>query len=58
MCSFISGIKVYAYANKHGPERKMVFSAYPEMLQAVIIKDTVVNTLTGSAFTVKGTVLF
>lgn len=50
--NFISGIKMYAYANEHTPERKMVLSTYFQMLQTVVIEDTVIYPLTGSAFTV------
>lgn len=50
--SFISGIKVYAYADEHAPERKMVFPTYFQMLQTIVIEDTVIYPLTGSAFTV------
>ncbi len=53
-----SGIKVYAYANEHAPERKMILSAYFQMLQTVVIKDTVIYPLAGSAFTVNILVLF
>ncbi len=49
---FISCIKVYANANEHTPERKMILSAYFQLLQAVIIEDTVIYPLTGSALTV------
>ncbi len=49
---FMSGIKVYAYADEHTPERKMVFPAYFQMLQAVAIEDAVIYPLTGSASTV------
>lgn len=49
---FISGIKVYAYADEHGPERKMILSAYFQILQAVVIEDTVIYPLTGAAFAV------
>ncbi len=45
---FISCIKVYANANEHTPERKMILSAYFQMLQAAVIKDTVFYPLTGS----------
>ncbi len=55
--SFISGIKMYAYANEHTPERKMILSTYFQMLQAVVIEDTVIYPLTGSAFTVNVFVL-
>ena len=52
MCSFISRIKVYAYAYNHSPKRKMVPAAYFQMLQAVVIQDTVIDPFTCSAFTV------
>ncbi len=55
--SFMSGIQVYAYANEHTPERKMVLSPYFQVLQAVVIEDTVIYPLTGSAFTVNVFVL-
>ncbi len=57
MGSFISGIKVYAYANEHTPERKMILSTYFQMLQTVVIEDTVIYPLTGSAFLVNVFVL-
>ncbi len=53
----ISGIQVYAYADEHTPERKMVFPAYFQVLQAVVIEDTVIYPLTGSAFLVNVFVL-
>ena len=43
---------MYAYSNEHTPERKMVLSAYFQMLQAVVIENAVIYPLTGSAFTV------
>ncbi len=49
---FIPGIKVYAYADEHTPERKMILPTYFQMLQAVVIKDTVIYPLTGSALAV------
>ena len=52
MCSFISCIKVYTYAYNHSPKRKMVPAAYFQMLQAVVIQDTVIDPFTCSAFTV------
>ena len=52
MCSFISRIKVYAYAYNHSPKRKMVPAAYFQMLQAVVIQDTVIDPFACSAFTV------
>lgn len=51
---FISGTKVCAYAYEHGPERKMILSAYLQMLQAVVVKDAVIEPLTGSTLTVDG----
>jgi len=36
--SFISGIKVYAYADEHTPEGKMIRFTYFQMLQAVVIE--------------------
>ncbi len=57
MGSFISGIQVYAYTNEHTPERKMVLSPYFQVLQTVVIEDTVIYPLTGSAFTVNVFVL-
>jgi hypothetical protein len=48
----MSGIKMDAYANEHGPERKMVFSAYSQMLEAVVVQHAAVDTLAGSAFAV------
>jgi len=50
--SFVSGIKVYAYADEHTPERKMVLPTYFQMLQAVVIEDTVIYPFTGSTFPV------
>lgn len=52
MCSFISCIKVYAYAYEHSPKRKMVPAAYFQMLQAVIVQDTVIDPFACSALTV------
>ena len=52
MCSFISRIKVYTYAYNHSPKRKMVPAAYFQVLQAVVIQDTVIDPFTCSAFTV------
>lgn len=37
MGSFIPRIKVYAYANKHAPERKVILSPYFKMLQTVVV---------------------
>ncbi len=48
--SFISGIKVYAYADEHTPEGEMVRSTYFQMLQAVVIENTVIYPFAGSAF--------
>ncbi len=58
MRSFISGIKVYAYADEHAPERKMIFPAYFQILKAVVVKYTVIDPLTRSAFAVNSFVLF
>ena len=52
MCGFISGIQMDAYAYEHSPERKMVFSTYFQMLQAVVVEDTVIEPLTGGTFAV------
>ena len=57
MGGFISGIKMYAYADEHTPERKMISSAYFQMLQAVIIQHAVIDPFAGSTFTVDGFVL-
>lgn len=46
------GIKVNAYAYKHGPEREMIFAPYQKLLQAVIIQDPVIDPLAGSTFSV------
>lgn len=54
---FISGIKVYAYADEHAPERKMILSTYFQILQAVVIQHPVIYLLTGSAFAVNGFIL-
>ena len=54
---FIPGVKVYAYADEHTPERKMISSAYFQMLQAVIIQHAVIDPFAGSTFTVDGFVL-
>ncbi len=48
----ISGIEVYAYTDKHAPERKMIFPPYLQVLQAVIIENAVIHPFTGSALTV------
>lgn len=56
---FISGIKVYADADEHGSKRKMILSAYLQILQAIVVKDTVIiKPLTNSTLTVDGPVLF
>lgn len=52
MCGFVSGIQMDAYAYEHSPERKMIFSTYFQMLQAVVVKDTVIDAFTGCAFAV------
>lgn len=54
MGGFISGIKVYAYTDEHGLERKMILSAYLQILQAVVVKDAVIEPFTGSTLTVDG----
>ncbi len=43
---------MYAYADEHAPERKMILPAYFQVLQAVVVEDAVINPLTGSTFTV------
>ena len=50
--SFISGIKVYAYAYEHGPKGKMILSPYRELLEEKIIQDAVIDPFTGSPFAV------
>lgn len=52
MCGFVSDIQMDAYAYEHSPEQKMVFSTYFQMLQAVVVKDTVIKPLTGGTFAV------
>lgn len=52
MCGFVSGIQMDAYAYEHSPERKMIFSTYFQMLQAVVVEDTVIKPLTGGTFAV------
>ena len=49
---FISCIQMDAYADEHAPEGKMIPATYFQVLQAVVVQDTVVDTLTGCAFTV------
>lgn len=44
--SFISGIKVYAYAYEHGPKGEMVLSPYHQLLQGIIVQDAVIDPLT------------
>ncbi len=50
-------IQMDADPDQHSPEGKVVFSPYFQMLQAVVIEDTVIYPLTGSAFTVNILVL-
>ena len=57
MGGFIPGVKMYAYANGHAPERKMVPSMYFQMLKAIVIQHPVIDPPTGSALTVNGFVL-
>lgn len=47
MSGFLPSIKVYAYADDHDPERKVILSVYLQMLQVVVIQS-----LTGSMLTV------
>lgn len=49
---FISCIKVYAYAYEHGPEGKIIFSPYHQILQEIIIQDAVIDPFTGCSFAV------
>ena len=58
MCSFISCVKMDAYPDQHGPERKMIPVPYFYMLQAVIIQNPIIDSLTGSTFTVYRFVFF
>lgn len=44
MNSFISCIQMNADANEHCPEREMILSPHLQMLQAVIVEDTAVDT--------------
>ena len=57
MDRFISGIKMYAYANEHTPEREMISSPYFKVLQTVVIEYAVIYPFTGSTFTVDISVL-
>lgn len=50
--SFISGIQMYAYANEHGPEGKMILSPYHQLLKKIVIQNPVIDPFTGSTFTV------
>ena len=52
MGCFISCIKMDAYAYEHCPKRKMILSPYFQILQTVVVKDTVINTLTCRPFTI------
>lgn len=58
MGSFIPGIQMDADADEHRPERKMVPAADFQMLQAVVIQYTVIETLTGGTLFVYGLVFF
>lgn len=58
MCGFVSDIQMDAYAYEHSPEQKMVFSTYFQMLQAVVVKDTVIKPLTGGTFAVYCSIFF
>ena len=52
MRRLVSRVKMDAYADDHGPKRKMVPSPYPELLQAVVIKDAVIHPFACGAFPV------
>lgn len=58
MGSFVSCIQMNADTYEHAPERKMIFSPYFQMLQAVVVEDTVIDTLTGRTFAVYFLVFF
>ena len=48
----ISGIKMYAYADGHTPEREMIPSPYFKVLQTAVIEYAVIYPFAGSTFTV------
>ena len=52
MCRLVSCVKMDAYADDHGPKRKMVPAPYLELLQAVVIEDAVIYPFAGGAFLV------
>ncbi len=55
---FISGIKMYAYADKHILARKMILLMCFQMLQAVVIENAIIYLLIGGAFTVNVSMLW
>lgn len=58
MGSFVSCIQMNADTYEHAPERKMIFSLYFQMLQSVVVEDTVIDTLTGCTFAIYFLVFF
>ena len=52
MPGFISGIQMDADADQHCPKREMILSPDLQMLQTIIIEDTVVDPFTGSTLAV------
>lgn len=53
MGSFVSCIKMDAYAYNHGIEREMILALYFQVLQTVVVRDTV-----DDAFTIYSFVFF
>ena len=47
-----------AYPDDHCPEGKMVITSNFELLQVVVVQDTVIHTFAGRSFVVDGFVLF
>ena len=58
MGSFVSCVQMDAYANQHSPERKVVYAPYFQVLQAVVVQDSVISSFTGGTLTVYRFVFF
>ena len=58
MGSFVPCVQMDAYADQHSPERKVVYTPYFQVLQAVVIQDPVIGTFTGGTFPVYRFVFF
>ena len=52
MGSFISCIQMDAYPYEHSPKRKVIPAPYFQVLQAVVVQYTVIDTFTGCPFAV------